>query len=146
MSLKINERLLFILRCSIVFIISSLHFVLLGQNVDSVSVDSLNFQVNWIQKPDSLRGNDTIFLQDSVAQTDTNGKRLSVMPSSITRTWNCVPTSSKSASIPRNYMRPVWLTLPEICMVSLYSSKGSPSFAPMKSSITSIPRKVLSLK
>lgn len=77
MSLKINERLLFILRCSIVFIISSLHFVLLGQNVDSVSVDSLNFQVNWIQKPDSLRGNDTIFLQDSVAQTDTNGKRLS---------------------------------------------------------------------
>lgn len=77
MSLKINERLLFILRCSIVFIISSLHFVLLGQNVDSVSVDSLNFQVNWIQKSDSLRGNDTIFLQDSVAQTDTNGKRLS---------------------------------------------------------------------
>lgn len=77
MSLKINERLLFILRCSIVFIISSLHFVLLGQNVDSVSIDSLNFQVNLIQKPDSLRGNDTIFLQDSVVQNDTTGKRLS---------------------------------------------------------------------
>ena len=77
MLLKINERLLLILRCFIVFVISSLHFVLLGQNVDTVSIDSLNFQVNFIQKSDSLRGNDTIFLQDSVAQNDITGKRLS---------------------------------------------------------------------